>query len=281
MNKILIIICCFILISCKKENDVLRYKLEFTNPYPADKSVDVPLRGVYIGFGNVIREGLANYVDYINGIATYFDTINPPKHSLQTYQMQIMSLSNNLPMLKPYKTYYWAFTTFIPPGEMWSDIESFTTCGFNGDWQLDGIADKKGNLEMNQALGYKPNWLHWSEWTDRSYKYIQDGSPYGKVIEYIPNKDSILEAGFDINEIVYNSPEYTSIKFYKGNYTDYLTASFNYDENKGIATIQETQTKILHNFVAVNVGYMQYYNKVVLLMVDEKGIMFIYSRKSK
>jgi len=274
MNKLLVIVFLFILFSCKKEEDVFKYKLEYSNPSPANKAEDVALRGVSIGFGEIIREGLANYINYPIANKVYFDTINPPKLELKWDTDDIHSAE--LPSLKPNKTYYWAFTSSIPPGEIWSDIESFTTSGFYGDWQLENIADKRGYLERAQSNGYHISWDSWNDWTDKSYKYIQNVSNYGRYIVYTPNKDSILGAGLVINKINFSS---NKMEFFKSNTS--LSFYFNCDENKGSATIQEAQTKIMHNFVAVNVGYMEYYNKVVLLIIDEKGIMFIYSRKSK
>ena len=271
MNKIIFIIGLLIMFSCKKEEDVFNYKLTYNDPSPANNAYGVSFRHSGIQFGGISKSGLA---DYVKEYRVYFDTINPPKHILKSWPAEIVVSS--IFMLIPDKKYYWACTSLIPAGEIWSDIESFTTAGFQGDWKLSGIADKRGMIQYSQAHGYSLDWIDWSSWDTLSYKYIPDSN---KWVVYIPKQDSILIAGLDIIEInIYTNG--TNIKLYNQNSTHIINASFSYNVNNGSVLIKEIQNFKEHNFVAANICRVDSSN-YNLFMLDEKGILFIYSSKSK
>ena len=272
MNKLKIIIFLLILISCKKEKDIFNYTINYKNAYPENNATDINLRANVISFSDLERTGLA---EYVKEYRVYFDTLYPPINLLNSSTEELFS--SGLPILKPNKTYYWACTLLIPYGEKWSDIQSFTTSDFSGMWRLESVADKRGMLDVyyyNQGINF--DWNTWYDWSDKSYEsYFQifNESEYFGYREYAVNKDSLLNAEAEINEIDFSRRE---IKLY--NSSENSRATFFYDTNKCSLLIQDFKNGNEYKYVTANVGYIHYFNKVVMLLINEEGIMFIYLR---
>jgi hypothetical protein len=182
-------------------------------------------------------------------------------------------------MLAPSTTYYWAYSTFIPAGEIWSEVQTFTTIGFQGDWQLDSIADKKGILDRNKALGYSLDWLNWGDWDNKSYKYMPNVEYNKQLIKYAVNMDSVLHAENDITTISFYNEKTARIKLYNEKSNSLFYSSFQYDIKLGSFLLKETDKHTEHNFVALYMGYLDDYKKTVLLLLKENGLLYIYSRK--
>jgi hypothetical protein len=272
MNKLKIIICLLMLTSCKKEKDIFNYTFNYTNAYPENNASDINLRDNIIRFSDLERTGLA---EFVKEYRVYFDTLNPPVKLLHSSSEEL--LSYGLPILRPNKTYYWAYTLLIPSGEKWSDIQSFTTSDFVGVWKLESVADKKGLLDKYYDIyGGNFDWTIWNDWSDNSYKssmQIIDEREYISYSVYPANQDSLLNAEAEINEI-----DFSRGKITLHNSTENSIAAFYYDINKCSLLIQDLKNGNEYKYVTANVGYIQYFNKAVMLLINEDGIMFIYSR---
>jgi hypothetical protein len=133
--KSYILIISFISIySCAKQNDPLKSVL-FENPNPPNRDTDIAIRGVMVHF-NEIKSGSDIEIIYTPKKA-YFDSINPPVHLVDISSKNHFVIRNLL--LKPDRTYYWAYTVENIAGEIQSEVQSFTTAGFDGNWALFSI----------------------------------------------------------------------------------------------------------------------------------------------
>jgi hypothetical protein len=197
-EKITLFAFILLLFSCKKEKDLFQYTIRYNNPHPSTNAANVDLRYYSIGFESVERTGLAAYANNFNA---YFDTINPPMNIIAYNYNENNSIY--LSLLLPNKTYYWAYSSDIPTGKIWSDMQSFTTSGFVGNWKLDGIASKKGYLEENKKNGYQINWVYWRDWNDRNIQFLPKPLGY-QLEEYSLNKDSLIEAEVELDRININ-----------------------------------------------------------------------------
>ncbi len=263
------------LASCQKETDVFNYTLTYEDPTPYNLEQDVAFRFGNIGYSSSSKGGLGLYTKEFR---VYLDTLNPPQNIFSSSEWDIF-LSFNYSMLAPSTTYYWAYSTFIPAGEIWSEVQTFTTIGFQGDWQLESIADKKGVLDRNKALGYTTNWLNWGYWDNKSYKYEPKMEYNKQLIEFTVNMDSVLRAENDITTISFYNENTARIKLYNEKSTSLFYSSFQYDIKLGSFLLKETDKRTEHNFVALHMGYLEDYNKTVLLLLKENGLLYIYLRK--
>jgi len=264
-----------VLASCQKENDVFNYSLTYEDPTPYNLERDVAFRSGNIGFSTLGKGGLGLYTKEFR---VYLDTQNPPKHIFSSSKYDIY-IDYSYSMLAPATTYYWAYSTFIPAGEIWSEVQTFTTIGFKGDWQLDSIADKKGILDRMKAFGYSLDWLSWGNWDNKSYKYVPNIDYSKQLIEYTVNLDSVLRAENDITSISFYNENSARIKLYNEKNAGLFYSTFQYDIKLGSFLLKETEKLTEHKFVALYLGYLHDYNKTVLLLLKENGLLYIYSRK--
>ncbi len=271
MKNHIYIVLILLIFSCKKEKDSFSYSVEFINPYPVNNADDIALRGSAIAFEDILLEGLA---EYTKEYRVYFDTVYPPENIYRTSESSIFAIL--LPKLKPAEYYYWQYSVTIPAGEIKSEIYAFYSAFFFGEWLLDTVASKKGMLDYYIAMGFDINrhyWDSWHDWSGRSYSYTIGEFYY---VEDTVNVEDVLTEGEDIERIKIHSNQ--QIQLYGFGINEYIDAEFIYDEVKGSAIIRETNSGLVHFFPVVNIGYIEYYQKVVLIMMKENGVMLIYSR---
>ncbi len=229
-----------------------------------------------------IREGAVHFLSrgkgglalYVKEYRIYLDTINPPKKLLNQSKSDIF-LNENFHFLKPNSTYYWAYSLVLPSGEALSDIQQFTTIGFEGAWKLDSIADKRGT--KNYAIdnyGELSDWSNWYDWSGLSNIYTTSK----KLVTYKLNQDSALQANNAITEvnITYNS---SGIKLFNDSQANFIQTDYKYNYQNGSITFNERFTNQTHAFVAVYLGYSEYYDKTVLLLLKNDCMLYIYSKK--
>lgn len=275
MKRTFLYLIILLLVSCQKENDVFNYSLTYESPTPYNEEQEVPFRFGKIGFSNFGKGGLGFYTKEYR---LYLDTQNPPKNIFSSSQYDSY-INYTYTKLAPSTTYYWAYSTFIPAGEIMSEVQTFTTIGFYGDWQLDSIADKKGILERAKANELTVSFVDWGAWDNNSYKYMPNAEYNKQIINYKVNMDSVLSAENDITTISFYSENTVRVKKYNDKNTSLLYCSFQYDIKLGSFMLKETELKTEHNFVALYMGYLDIYRKKVLLLLKENGMLYIYSRK--
>lgn len=272
MKIFTLLICLTLLISCKKEKDVFNYTISYNNPSPENNTAGINLRKNSIRFSDIERTGLA---EYVKEYRVYFDTIYPPVKLLQSSAEEL--LSSGLPILKTNKTYYWAFSSLIPSGEIWSDIQFFTTSDFSGVWKLESVADKRAMLNsFYNRLGGNFSWTRWSDWSDTSYETYANtinGEESSSYRNCDINIDSLLDAEAEISEINFSKGRITL-----SNTNENVIASFLYDDSECSMLIKGISNNSDYKFATANVGYISYYDQVVMLLINEQGIMFIYTR---
>ncbi len=181
--------------------------------------------------------------------------------------------------MKPAKLYYWQCSVTTPAGEVKSEIFSFGSAFFSGVWSLDTVANKKGLIDYQTAGGaninkdYRKSWYNWS---GASYSYTQGDRFY---TNDTINVADVLTEGEDIERInIHNS---SKIQLYGSGEDEYINAEFIYDEEEGSAIIEEYENGSVHIFPVVNVGYNRSFQKNVLIMMKENGLMLIYSKKER
>ncbi len=271
MRKIFyILVVVVVLFSCEKENDIFNYSLNYSQPTPANNATSVPFRDGMVIFSSLGRGGLALYVKEYK---IYLDTINPPKNIISQSESRLF-INGKFSLLKPNTNYYWAYSLEIPSGEIMSEIQQFTTTGFDGIWKLDSIADKNGIKDQEIAFGSISDWTNWYNWNGKSYRFTSTK----KIEEYKLNQDSVLQANNVITEISfgYNS---AAIKQLKNSKLEILQTFYSYNYQDGSITFKEKFTNETHTYVAVYLGYSESYNKTVLLMLKNNFLLYIYTQK--
>lgn len=271
MKKIIFLLIILSALSCEKENDIFSYSVNFGDPTPLNNAIEVPIREGAVHFLSRGKGGLALYAKEYR---IYLDTINPPKKILNQSEWSIF-LNEKFYFLKPNTNYYWAYSLILPSGEVVSDIQQFTTIGFEGAWKLDSVADKRGT--KNYAIdnyGELSDWSYWNDWNGQSNTYTTDK----KLVTYKLNQDSTLQANNAIAEIniSYHS---AGIKKFNDAQANYIQTDYKYNYQNGSIAFNERLTNQTHAFVAVYLGYSQYYEKTVLLMLKNDCMLYIYSKK--
>lgn len=272
MRRVVIATYLLVFFSFQKENDVFNYTPNYSNPFPEKNTESLNLRYNFIGFSSIERTGL---VEYVKEYRVYFDTVYPPVQILKSSTEEILNC--RLPNLIPDQQYYWTFSTLLPSGEVLSDLLSLKAPRFSGVWNLESVADKRGMLNsFYNSVGGNYNWTNWDDWNETDYEssvWTVDGEEYFTYRSYQVNKDSLLNAEAEIGEIDFNSGNITIL-----NSNEKAIASFFYDKNKCSLLIQDKSNNQDYEFATANVGYISHYNKGVLLLITEQGIMFIYSK---
>ncbi len=271
MKKIIFLLIIFSTLSCEKGNDIFGYSLSFGDPTPLNNAVNVPIREGVVNFVSRRKDGLALYAKEYR---IYLDTINPPKKILSQSEWSIF-VNGNFSFLKPNTNYYWAYSLVLPSGEAISDIQQFTTIGFEGAWKLDSIADKRGTKYYAiDNYGELSDWSNWYDWKGVSNIYTTSK----KLVTYKLNQDSTMHANNAITEIniAYQN---AAIKQFNNTLADFIQTDYKYNYQNGSIVFNERFTNQTHTFVAVYLGYSESYDKTVLLMLKNDCMLYIYSKK--
>ena len=234
IRNIFYIIFLFFIISCAKENDPLQNVL-FEDPLIENGAMDVALRSTTIGFLKLQGVHIKYFGKNIKGI--YLDTINPP---VQFFNDKLLRLEN----LLPNKTYYWAHVIENISGEVWSDIQSFTTVSFEGSWKLD-------TMMFAQNYGYGE-----------------------ATTEFL---DSMLVHEKDIIEINITDDS-AQLKLFKSDDENYINTLFSYDEQNYLLDFHDSLNNTTYSIQIRDAGYLSNYQKVEIISRSKKGYRIFYTR---
>ena len=212
IRKIINIILLLFVFSCAKENDPLQNVL-FEDPLIENGATDAALRSTTIGFLKLQGVHIKYFFKNIKGI--YLDTINPP---VQFFDSKLLRPKN----LLPNTTYYWAHVIENISGEVWSDIQSFTTVSFEGSWKLDTVLLIQ-NLGLN---AFTPGYL-----------------------------DSLLVKEKDIIEINITDGS-AQLKLFKSEDDNFINTIYSYDENNYLMDFYNFLNDTTYSILVNDAGYI-------------------------
>ena len=232
MNKISYNLLCIwlffvgIIISCDKKYDLIE-QTQFQEPLISDGAENVRLKNVQIGFQNIR--------DYKIVLNIYFDTINPPID-------QIIPIKPYIPILIPGKNYFWFYKVNNYGVENTSNVLSFTTVSFIGDWKLDSL-------------------------------FYSDSDPI--IIADNPNLDDFLVSNYDLLEFKINDDN-SLIKTFGQESLNYQNTKFMYEPTLDSIHFINPINQYKYSFQLINAG--KYKDNIILYIKNSRNVTLYYSK---
>lgn len=274
----LVIFISIIFDSCTKKDDKINFEneklLEYHNTFPPDGFTNANIH-TRVDFSYAYSDHYENE-EFLFDI--YFDSIKEPKQVVETDKSSL-----DVGLLLPNHTYYWKIVS-IKPGGFESKTYNFTTSGFNGNWKLCKISDKRELLEKFKLLAAQKelvySWSDWDEWDSYSVFFVDN---IQKRINDIPISE-LIELGIDFENIIINEEKNEAMVKYYGNANNqFILCSFEY--RNGQVTFKENISGKFHRFPAVNVGSIMIYHapkkeEHLLVLVKSNGMVLIYKNSN-